>query len=208
MFKAYLFDMDGTLVDTANIIMASFNKALENNGVKRLSSRDFYDKMFGVPPQRIGEVLDIDKTKTKSILLDFMGQWTKQLPEVKVFESADSTLKKLKKSGKKLGVVSASPNEIIEKTLASTNLLGYFGAIVGSDDVTRHKPHHDPVTLALKRLKASPSETLFIGDTKFDMQAGRDAGCTTVLFNNGRNKYPNEVNSDYTIERISEILEI
>jgi pyrophosphatase PpaX len=190
MYKALLFDMDGTLVDTFDLIHSSFNKALEENGKRTLTKGEFKERLFGKPvDSTLPEILGVEsKEEVKRILKSFEIYWLRDLKNVKVFKNVFITLQRLKDKGCKLGVVSTSPRDVIEETLRETSIYPFFDIIIGEEDVKRKKPHKEPVASALKLLGVRPDGAAFVGDTIYDMQAAKSAGCETILMLNGHNK--------------------
>jgi len=142
MYKAFLFDMDGTLVDTFALIYESFNAALKENGKKELTKSDFDKKLFGKPidstlHRLLGTASDED---LQEILECFEGHWVSNLHKVKVFKNVQLTLESLKGEGYKLGVVSTSPRNVISETLKQTGIHDYFDVFIGAEDVENKKP--------------------------------------------------------------------
>jgi len=189
MYSAFLFDMDGTLVDTFKVIYDSFNSALEDNGRPTFSKTEFKENLFGKPvdPTLAGLIGEISDEGLKKLLKDFERHWFRNLESVKIFKDVQLTLKQLKDRGVKLGVVSTSPRDVIEETLREVGIRSFFDVIIGEEDVSNKKPHHEPVTTALNMLRVPPEDAVFVGDTIYDMQAGKGAGCCTVLLLNGHN---------------------
>jgi 2-phosphoglycolate phosphatase len=210
MHKVFLFDMDGTLVDTFDLIYESFNKALEEHGKTKMTKRDFDKKLFGKPvDSTISRLLGITtKEEHKKILKSFERYWLENLPKVKVFKNVPQTLKSLKQSGYVLGVVSTSPRDVIAETLKQTGVLDYFDVLIGEEDAKNKKPHHEPIVNALSILRAGADKAVFIGDTIYDVQAGKAAGCRTIFMLNPYNgEVLEQVKPDRVIKDISELLE-
>ncbi len=210
MYKAFLFDMDGTLVDTFDLIYKSFNAALKQNRKRMLTKQEFDKKLFGKPvDSTISRLLGVATGEEhKKLLKDFERYWLRNLREVKVFKNVPLTLKRLKRKGCKLGVVSTSPRDVVYETLQQTGIYHYFDVLIGEEDAKNKKPHHEPVTNALHVLRTEPSEAVFVGDTIYDIMAGRAAGCHTVFM---LNKYNSDVlkveKPERVIQDISELLE-
>jgi pyrophosphatase PpaX len=208
MYKAFLFDMDGTLVDTFDLIYEAFNIALADYGKEGMTKRDFDKKLFGKPvDSTITRLLGItSEEEHQAILKSFEKHWFAQLKKVKVFKNVPQTLGGLKDKGYKLGVVSTSPRDVIKSTLKQVGIKQYFDVFIGAEDAEKKKPHHEPVTNALRLLKTKAEETVFIGDTMYDVMAGQAAGCHTVfLLNKYNGDFLKEVKPDQVIEDIAEL---
>ena len=209
MYKAYLFDMDGTLVDTFDLIYKAFNQSLADNGKRGMTKKEFDDRLFGKPVDgTLKRLLGVETEEdTLKIMRDFQKHWMENLSMLKVFKDVDSSLEKLKSRKKKLGVVSTSPRKVIERTLGVVGILKYFDVIVGGDDVDSCKPHYQPIMAAVEELDVPIDEIVFVGDTIYDMQAGKNMGCSTVLLLNDYNKGVLEkTHPDKVIKSIKELL--
>ena len=210
MHKVFILDMDGRLLDTFDLIYGSFNSALEEHGKVKMTKRDFDKKLFGKPvDSTITRLLGISSEEEHlKILKSFEKYWFMNLPKVKVFKNVQQTLESLKQKGYMLGVVSTSPRDVITETLKHTGVLDYFDVLIGAEDAKNKKPHHEPVVNALRILKASADKTIFVGDTIYDVQAGKAAGCQTVFVLNPYNKdVLDRIKPDRVIGNISELLE-
>ena len=210
MYKAFLFDMDGTLVDTFDLIYESFNSALKQNGKRQLTKEEFDKKLFGKPvDSTVSRLLGIaTEGEYKKVLKDFEIHWLRNLARVEVFKNVPLTLERLKAKGYKLGVVSTSPRGVIYETLQQTRIYDYFDVLIGAEDAKRKKPHHEPVTNALRVLNMGPEEAVFVGDTVYDIKAGKSAGCHTVFMLNAYNGDVLKAEKpDGVIRDVSELLE-
>ncbi len=208
--KAFLFDMDGTLVDTFSLIHKSFNTALKANGKRQLTEDEFNKKLFGKPVDSTLERLvgPITRSENARIMGAFEREWLDNLGQVKVFKNVPLTLGRLKRAGCKLGVVSTSPRDVIKKTLEHTGIRGFFDVLIGEEDAVNKKPHHEPVTNALKALGTRPDEAVFVGDTIYDIQAGKSAGCYTVFLVNAYNGgFLQRARPDRAVRDVSELLQ-
>lgn len=90
-------------------------------------------------------------------------------------------LKELRKSGKKMGVVSSRRYDEYEAVITPLGIDGYFENIVLAEDSDRHKPEPDPLLEYLRRAGAKPGEAIYVGDTAHDSQAARAAGVPFVF---------------------------
>jgi pyrophosphatase PpaX len=96
-------------------------------------------------------------------------------------------LRRLKREGRRLGVVTSKRRVGVELAFAALpELADLFDVSVGTDDTERHKPHPDPILLALERLQARPPDAAYVGDSPFDVQAAKTAGVFAVAVTWGR----------------------
>ena len=96
------------------------------------------------------------------------------------YPGIDGVLAALRRDGARLAIVTSKTHALARRGLARCGLAGCFDVVIGMDDVTPHKPHPAPVQAALSRLSAAPERAVFIGDSPYDIQAGRAAGVRTA----------------------------
>jgi pyrophosphatase PpaX len=176
---AVLFDLDGTLLDTMELILASARHAFDG------SPHAFTDAAWlagvGTPLQaqlrgfvpEEGEVARLAQ-RYRHYQLEHHDRLTR------CFADTPGTVRTLHARGHPMAVVTSKIGAIARRGLAHTGLAEYIPLVVGADDTTRHKPDPEPVRVALERLGYAPAEAVFVGDSPFDVAAGRAAGVTTV----------------------------
>jgi len=185
--KAVLFDIDGVLLDSFEASLRLFQDVLAHMGYPKPTKSEF-KKVFHLP------FIPVLKHFTKSKLAEeFEGlhELLEKIPYHSELLSEPShvrkTLNTLSKDYK-LGIVTSRNNVGLSKRyfpFARTE--HYFSACVTVEDVTHHKPHPEPLLLAVKRLKLKPSECVYVGDSHTDVEAGRAAGMKTILYGGKRN---------------------
>ncbi len=179
-FDALLWDLDGTLVDSIELILASYRHAFEVVRGQALPD-ELWLRGIGTPliEQLRGFTDDPQELET---LLDVYRRHAVANHDrmIRVFPGIDSTLRALVQRGVPLCIVTSKRRLGVERALRACRLEGLFADAVASDDTTQHKPHPAPVFLALERLGASPETTLFVGDSLHDLHAGRRAGVSTA----------------------------
>jgi pyrophosphatase PpaX len=98
----------------------------------------------------------------------------------------EDTLERLRAEGRRLGVVTAKRRSTVELAFEHLPLGHLFDAVVGGDETERHKPDPEPLLLAAERLGASPAETVYVGDSPFDVRAAKAARMASVAVTWGR----------------------
>ena len=147
-------------------------------------TRDAILSGYGLPLKgqllkRLGGDIDIDL-----VLQDFISYQLELLEDsVSLFPQVMSTLETLKEMGKKLAIVTSRKSTSMKRILKATDTAQFFDTIVTPEDTTRHKPDAAPVLLAISRLNAHKSATVFTGDSKYDILSGSSAGIDTVFVN-------------------------
>lgn len=184
MIKCALFDLDGTLVNTADDLGRATAYVLEvygvepkwtkddyrafvGNGAKKLLDRAFEHKLSD---DELNKALEVFKEKYNEILLD----------NAYVYDGIKDALDFLRKKGIKLAVVTNKPHICAVKMVEALFGKGYFDVIIGATEDVAKKPDPYTANLALKRLGCSPEEAIFFGDSDVDIYTARNAGIEGV----------------------------
>ncbi|MYL56975.1 pyrophosphatase PpaX [Virgibacillus halodenitrificans] len=172
-----LFDLDGTLIDTNELITASFehtfkkhNLSFTKEEIMGFNGPPLLDTFHNIDPERADVLV---KTYREHNLAEHDRY-------VKAFPYAVETIQKLKNSGKKVGIVSTKMAKSVHMGLTLTGLEPLFNTIITYDDVQHAKPHPEPVIKAMKELDADGTSTLMVGDNYHDIVAGKNAGVQTA----------------------------
>ncbi len=177
-YKAILFDLDGTLINSLEDLADSANEALEKHGFKTHPTES-YKKFVGNGVRNLIKNAapdGIDDTTVEKLLEDYHTIYNKNyVNKTKAYEGIPEMLDKLKKAGIKMGVCSNKPhkptNEIVEKLLGYE----YFQVVFGEREGIPRKP--DPTSLieAAQRLGVAPEQTIYVGDSGGDMESANRA---------------------------------
>ncbi|MDX1505884.1 MAG: HAD family hydrolase [Spongiibacter sp.] len=183
MLKAVLFDLDGTLLDTATDFTRVLNGLLNEHerplqhyeAVRRRVSdgaRAVVNLGFGIDP---------DHPDFAALLAAFLDRYETQIAvETTLFPGMDAQLRKLEAQGLKWGIVTNKPSRFTEPLLRALDLDGRCGSAICPDHVTHRKPDPEPIYLACKELGVNPKEAVYVGDHRRDIDAGRNAGMATI----------------------------
>jgi len=209
-YPYYLFDSDGTLLDTAELIFQTFLYTCEKYGDFSIE-RPRVIADIGQPLVRqiqlyLGQLPD---TKLETVLADFRDyQLSIYQDHLSVFPGVEETLRQLKDHGKKLAVVTSRKLETTEIYLKIGRLYDFFDAIITPESTSEHKPHPAPAFKALKMLNGTPQDALFIGDAYFDIECGQQAGMDTALVSWSQND-PDSIQPPptYIIQQMSDLLD-
>jgi pyrophosphatase PpaX len=173
-FPVVLFDLDGTLVDSAQVILASFHHATETVLQRRFPDAEILAQVGGTnletqmgllaPPEHVDELVRVYRAHNDP-----------SYSELACFDGMVEVLAQLKREGRRLGVVSAKRRPTVERVFEGAGIGRYFDVVVGSDATERHKPDPEPLLHALKELGAQPAEAAYVGDSPFDMAAAKAA---------------------------------
>ena len=175
--KTVLFDLDGTLIDTIPLIRWTMETVFGELGLPWRDGEVM--QTVGLPlreiaaryaPERAREFVDlytqIQRTRHRELTTAYPGTL--------------ETLQIIKSGGRRTGVVTAKRREPALAGLAVTGLDRYIEVLVAADDTVRSKPHPEPVSRALRLLGGRPETTVYVGDSWYDITAGKQAGVATL----------------------------
>jgi pyrophosphatase PpaX len=177
-FSVVLFDLDGTVIDSGAIILASMRHAAkevlgleppDEELMAAVGGPGLEAQMRELAPDRVEELVTVYRAHNEPLH-----------ETLAVCEGMDDVLVRLKDEGRRLGIVTAKRRATVELAFDAVPLRHLFDTVVGGDETTRHKPDPDPLLLALERLDARPQDTAYVGDAPFDVRAAKAAGAHAV----------------------------
>ena len=176
--KAVLFDLDGTLIDSIPLIVASMRHAMSTVLALDLSDEQLMKnigtplvkQMRGFSPEHADELLRVYREHNAL----HHDSWVKEYP------MTSETLVAIRAMGYPVGVVTSKAGEGARRGLAVTGLDKYIDALVTCDDTDIHKPEPEPLYLAAERFGVQATECVYVGDSEFDMMAAKAAGAVSI----------------------------
>lgn len=177
-YPVVLFDLDGTLVDSAGVILASFHHATETVLQRRFPDEQILAQVGGSNLEAQMTLLAPDKVD--ELVRVYRAHNDPSYSKMACFDGMVDVLAQLKGEGRRLGVVSAKRRPTVERVFDGAGIGKYFDVVVGSDATERHKPHPDPLLKALEELDAREEDTAYVGDSPFDMAAAKAANVFAV----------------------------
>jgi len=178
--QAVLFDLDGTLLDSfeqhrRSLVAAMADFDFEPPPVARIR------QLMGLPGPETILTLGVPPEQAHDVWMRWV-EWEGRLADlVHPFPGVVHLLERLRAAGYRLGIVTSRRRISLDGTPAALDLLPHVDLLVTRDDTTEGKPHPAPVLHAFQRLGVPPSQGVYVGDAPFDVEAGRQAGCLTVL---------------------------
>lgn len=206
--KLIIFDLDGTLVDTSIDITNALNYAMKPYGLKNLTVDDTV-KMVGEGITRLIEkLLGDEKIQAgDDVIKKFLDYYSEHLIDYSsVYPHVRETLDKL--DGYKKAVISNKREYLSTELLGKLDLLKYFDLVIGSDTTSEKKPSAIPVIHAVTKLGVGPQESIMVGDSNYDIEAGKKTGVKTVAVTYGYRERQYLKDADYMIDSIEELLEL
>jgi pyrophosphatase PpaX len=208
-FRTVLFDLDGTLIDSGAMILASMRHATRTvlgreipdaELVARVGSTHLRDQMFGFDADRADELVRAYRRHNEPLHA-----------ELRACPGMLDVVERLHAEGRRLGVVTAKRHATVRLAFDVCPIEHLLDAIVAADDTERHKPYPDPVLLALERLGSRPEDAAYVGDAPFDVESAKAAGVFAVAVGWG-GIHPRErveaAEPDAFVETAEELLEL
>lgn len=206
-YTAYLFDLDGTLVDTAPDLSRALNHTLAREGLGEVDEsltrhwvghgvRAMLEAAFGHLGIRAGAgELDAYQAALVAHYAEHIADYSLPYPTVA------ETLAALAPRAP-LAVVTNKPTDLSSRLLDALDLAGYFDVVVGRGATEHFKPHPEPALYACDQLGAAVERALFVGDSETDVLCARAAGCDIALYRHGYNhgKDPDRLGADRVID--------
>ena len=208
--RAVLFDLDGTLIDSIDLIVNSALYAFDKCGHPPPTAEQWVSDL-GLPLRAMFSRFTSDEAAMADLVAGYREyQLANHDRLVRPYEEVEATVRTLHERGYAVAVVTSKAEPLAHRGLAHVGLDGFFDVVVGLESCTRHKPDPEPVRIALGRLGIRPGAAAFVGDSPHDMTAGRAAGVTTVAAMWGPFSRAQLAHSepDYYIERMSELLAV
>ena len=172
-FPVVLFDLDGTVVDTGGIILASMRHATrevlgreytDHDLMKAVGGPGLAAQMEALAPEHVDDLVRVYREHNLPLH-----------EEVEPFEGIEDVLVRLHEDGVRIGVVTAKWRSTVELAFARLRVADLFETVVGGDETEQHKPDPAPLLLAARRLGVEPQDCAYVGDSPFDIRAAKAA---------------------------------
>ena len=209
--KLVLFDLDGTLIDTAPDFLMSLNNVLNKYGKKNVTAKEIRNYISEGSSKLIKLCFKIDdKNKDfEQYKSDFLSEYKNNLnKKSKLFDGIPNLLDYLNEHSIMYGIVTNKFFEYTEPLVNSFPELKNIKIIICPDHVKNSKPDPEGILLACKKLNVRPEETIYLGDHPNDLKAGLSAGTKIIgcLYGYSLQKNSNELSDYHFVEEVSEII--
>lgn len=196
--KAVLFDLDGVIIDSYNAWFNIFNKTRKHFKLPPITKKEFSSKVWGGSIEN--DVKHYFKGHTKEEVEKFyFNNFDDFKKHTKLNKGVKETLKKIKSKGIKLGVVSNTYKKAVIDILKHLKINFFFDIIIGGDEMQNGKPAPDSLNKAIEKLKITNTEVIYVGDTKNDRGAARNAGVFFIGL---------KTNGDFTIDEFKALQDL
>jgi pyrophosphatase PpaX len=177
-YRTVFFDLDGTVIDSAAIILASFRHATRTVLRREIPDQELLAAVGGpglraqmeaLAPDRVDELVEVYSEHNVGLH-----------PGLHACDGVLDLLATLKDEGRRLGIVTAKRRATLELAFEVLPELGQFDVTIAAEDTERHKPHPEPLLTALERIDEEPAKAAYVGDSPFDVQAAKAAGMGAI----------------------------
>lgn len=208
-----LFDLDGTLLDTAPDLAYALNQLLALHQQEPLSLKAIRNVVsFGCAGMlNLGFNITPEDPQYPALLEHFLALYEEHITrETRPFAGIDTVLEQLDYQGIRWGIVTNKAERLAKQILGNLNLLSRSACVVGGDTTPHQKPNPTPLHAACEMINADPDATVYIGDNQLDIEAARRASMRNIAALYGyvpESSKPESWGADYYIDRPLEILD-
>jgi HAD superfamily hydrolase (TIGR01549 family) len=203
-YKGIIFDIDGTLTSTFELIFASFNYVM-NKYLDKNFSNDEIVGLFGPTEDKILE--DLCGGNSEKAKEDYYRFYAENHHMADLYPGIKELLEYIKSKGVYLSIYTGKGRKAATITLKKLEIFDYFDLMITGDEVKEHKPSPEGIELFIKKFNLSKNEVLMIGDAPSDVKAARAAGvdAASVLWDSYSKDEVIKLNSDYLFDSVEEL---
>jgi phosphoglycolate phosphatase len=212
--RAVLFDMDGTLLDTAPDFIAICQAMLAERGFPAVADKLIRDEISGGAKAMVSAAFAMSPSEPEfePLRLEFLERYQKDCAvHSTLFEGMAELLADIESANLIWGVVTNKPVRFAQPIMEQLGLAARSAVLICPDHVTKSKPDPEPLILACKMLDLDPASVLFVGDDLRDIESGRDAGTKTAAVRYGYihpHDNPNHWGADVVVDHPSELRKV
>jgi phosphoglycolate phosphatase len=208
--KAVVFDLDGTLIDSAPDIAQALNRATEKRGIEPFSLDQVKEMIGGGVPHLVRRALfarGLGADGLMPLVEDFIGFYRETLTtNTRIYEGGRELLEQLRSGGRRLGICTNKNHQLTVEILEQLDLAKYFSSVAGERQGWPRKPDPAPLLEVIAELGASRRDALMVGDSGADVTCARAAKMPVVVVDFGYSRVePEALGADAVISRLSEL---
>lgn len=208
MIEAVLFDLDGTLINTNDLIIKSFQYTTESVLQRKISKEEIVT-YFGEPLITSLRKIDIERSEELAVTYKKYNEANHD-KLAKSIDGVKETLEILKSKGIKLAVVTSKRKSMAEQGLKLFDLLDFIDFVITPENTAKHKPDGEPAKEACRLLNVEPHKAMMVGDSNLDILCGKNAGCLTcyVSYSALPEETVEKCSPDYIVDNLLELNDI
>jgi pyrophosphatase PpaX len=177
-FPTVVFDLDGTLIDSGAMILASFRHATQSVLRREFSDAELLAAVGGTTLAE--QMRAFDAERAEELVTSYRAHNSPLHAELQPCAGVLDLLDRLEADGRRLGIVTSKRRSTVDLAFDVLPLERYFDAVVTTEETARHKPDPEPLLLACHRLGTLPSNAAYVGDAPFDVAAAKAAGMYSI----------------------------
>ena len=209
--QAIIFDLDGTLVDSAEDLRAAVNRLLGEVGLRPVEANEIKGMIGDGVPQLVERALvaaNGNPGQKDALLPRFLEIYQANPATLtRCYPGVVETLEVLRRKDFRLAVVTNKPVFATKKILEAMSLAEFFSVVIGGDSLNKRKPDPAPLLEAARQLEVGLSQLLMVGDNIHDVEAAHAAGMQCIAVSYGyHHRPPSEFNADHLVDRFSDLL--
>lgn len=183
-YDPILFDLDGTVVDSGAIILASLRHATQTVLGETIPDERLLATVGG--SGLASQMRDFDPERVDELVRVYSEHNAPLHAELVACDGMTELLEDLKTQGRRLGIVTAKRRKTVQLAFDTVPIAHLFDVVVAGDETERQKPHPEPLLRALAQLTADSETAAYVGDSPFDMQAAKAGGLAAIAATWGR----------------------
>ncbi|MDZ4791621.1 MAG: HAD-IIIA family hydrolase [Hyphomicrobiales bacterium] len=207
---AVIFDLDGTLIDSAGDIASALNNVMETRGFAPFEMVKVREMIGGGIPKLVEKAFlshGVQPDDLEPVIMDFLKVYAANcVVDTKLYDGALPLLERLHADGVKIGLCTNKQQAISEEILERLGIAHFFGAVVGERKGQPRKPDAEPLRLAMQQLGVTAAETLMVGDSAADSGCAQAAGVPVALVTFGyTHTLVSQLGAQALIDQLSEL---
>lgn len=178
VYEAVIFDLDGTVVDSVDLIVASFHHA-----TREVLGREFTheETIRGVGKPLLEQMAALSPEHADELVLSYRDFNHREHDRMlKLYDGVEPLLLRLREAGVRLGLVTSKSRPTTQMAFDLTGIEALFDETICAEDTPRNKPLPDPIILCVQRLQVPEQKAVYVGDSPFDVQAAHAAGVDSI----------------------------
>lgn len=175
-----LFDLDGTLIDSLELLVRAMTHAFDSRQGPRPTVEEWVATIGRPLLWQFGQYATSDDDLQHLVRTYRSFQLEHHDRLTRAYDGIPSLVASLHAAGHPLGVVTSKFGKLASRSLEHVGLAPHFDVVVGADSTSKHKPDPDPLWFALRQLRQEPSGAVYVGDSPFDVMAANAAGVTSI----------------------------
>jgi phosphoglycolate phosphatase len=208
--RAVVFDLDGTLIDSAPDIAYALNRATKRRGIEPFPLDQVKEMIGGGVPQLVGRALrarGLPADGLMPLVEEFIALYRENLTtNTTIYEGGRELLAQLHGEGRRLGICTNKNHELTVEIIQQLDLMKYFGSVLGEREGRPRKPDPAPLLEVVAELGASPQNALMAGDSEADVACARAAKMPVLVVDFGYSRTaPAALGADAVISRLSDL---